>query len=422
MSRKLWSYNYDFEFELANQPAVKLYHQQKTPWWFLNRSSILFAPLAGKHDAVLVYQSPPDILLNKYKSYFPNIPEFLNIVLENGESNCVWQDFTAINNQNNFPAEFELSPWGWSPKAISLATAQCKNTLPESFEDTISHVNSKETSDFIRSNLLPESFHIPSVQIKNRKISLNSFKSEIYRFISEFSQVKIKHYFGASGRLSDSVSDGVIISKKMSEWLSWIRQSGGILLEKALDIDSEYSIQAELDTEGNTDILTLTRMFSNSNGSYLGNLLDLTENNILVNLKESFKPLFSYLANVGYRGPIGLDLLKTKDGELKLIEINARYTMGRIAYEWNRILNSRRFGFFANFFLKDTSKQDLPSFFDFCRSLESKLDCIISIINAVPSTQRPVSLITILVGANTKDLLTNLLSQLYPSLFQRVKL
>lgn len=421
MPRKLWSYNYDFEFELANLPAINLGQIQKTPWWFLNRSSILLAPFAGKNDAILTYQHPSEVLRKKFESYFSTIPEFLNINSKDAESNCIWQDVQALKCQQAFSG-FELAPWGWSPKAILFAKKECSNSFSESFKEITSRANSKETSDFIRSHLLPESFRIPSLQIKNREISFNSLKSEIYGFISEFSQVKIKHYFGASGRLSDSISDKGVNPKKMSLWLSWIRQSGGILLEKALDIDSEYSIQAELDQKGNTNILTLTRMFSNSNGSYLGNLLDQTGNNTPVNLKESIKPLFAYLASLGYQGPLGLDLLKTKDGELKLVEINARYTMGRIAYEWNRKLNSHRFGFFTNFFFKNTASLDLSSFFDFCHSLEKKFNCTISIINAVPSTQRPISLITILVGANTKDLLINLLSQLYPPLFQRFKL
>ncbi len=422
MPRKLWLYNYDFEFELANLPPVKLHQSKKAPWWYLNRSSVLLTPLTDKDDAILVYQYPSKTLIEKYHDYFQYLPDFIKIQPADNESNSILRDYQATIHQPDKLDEFRLCPWGWSPSAIALAKHQCANTFPANFKDTVIRANSKETSDFIRASLIPKSFLIPSLQIKNQSITSNSLISEINRFISEFSKVKIKHYFGASGKLTDSIIEKKVNPKRLSRWLSWIRQSGGILLEQVLDIDSEYSIQAELDKQGRTEILTMTRMFSNSNGSYLGNLLDLTEKDALVDLKESLKPLFSFLAKIGYYGPVGLDLLKTRDGELKLIEINARLTMGRIAYEWNRMLNSRRFGFFGNFFLKSAQFPNLPSFLDYCLLLEKKFDCTFSIINAVPSTQGPISLITILVGANTKDLLTNLLSQLYPPLFQRVKL
>ncbi len=179
MSARLWAYNYNFEFELANQKNIRFGNTQQIPWWFLNRSASLYIPLAQEHDSILTYQLPQDIILQQLRRHFNDLPRFVVIEPSVKETNCVLNDFKQSATAKQILQDHEFSPWGWSSQAMQLAEGFFKHSIPANFKEIIFKANSKQTSDDIRTNLLPQSFQIPSLQINNQEISINSLKNII---------------------------------------------------------------------------------------------------------------------------------------------------------------------------------------------------------------------------------------------------
>jgi hypothetical protein len=415
-------YNYDFEFELAGLPPVVFGHSQISPWSFLNRSASFLIPFAKTADYILTYQKPPEVVLSLLKQKLGHLPQFIELELIKQESNSIITDVETKYLQPFQVGQYALSPWGWSPKTIDLAADFFANRFPPDFSVAVKKANSKQTSDSIRNQLLAQSFAIPSLQVTKKTISPEELKHLITRFISQYPQCKIKHYFGASGKLSDSVNLTTLSEKKLAKWQSWIAQSGGLLIEESLNIESEFSIQAEIESADEIRPIALTQLYSNSNGSYLGNLIDRTQQPMLDAWMEQFKPLFTHIAEFGYQGPIGLDLVRTTTQETKLLEINARLTMGRVAYQWNRALHENKIGFFSNFLVKNTEFVDIKRFVERCSRLETEFDCSISIINFIHSKQNSSSLISLLIGANTKMVIRQVLEKINQRIFQSINL
>jgi hypothetical protein len=132
--------------------------------------------------------------------------------------------------------------------------------------------------------------------------------------------------------------------------------------------------------------------------------------------------LFKKIVESGYRGPVGVDLIKTEGNELKLVEINARLTMGRIAYEWNKLLNHYEVGVFVNLFLKNDSISNTADLFHQCLELGEKTNCSISIVNLVHSNRKKIVLVSALIGAQSAKQAETVLLKLKPDLLHKVNL
>src|SRR5690606_5718121 len=100
--------------------------------------------------------------------------------------------------------------------------------------------------------------------------------------------------------------------------------------------------------DGDVSFLGVTPLFTRPNGSYLGNGF-VDDPNLLTTWREAIetgREVAAEVAAEGYFGPLGIDAMRhrTDDGEIRvraLQDLNARYTMGRLA------LGLRRFPAFA---------------------------------------------------------------------------
>lgn len=423
MTARIWVYNYDFDFELAGIQAIRFGLLQPSPWYFLNRAAAFLIPFANDSDCIVTYQKPPESILKSLKAKLGLSPRFVELpsTLDH-ETNSVLAD---IEKGRTFPIETErysLSPWGWSAKAIDCAVKHFANQINPDFANAVMLANSKQTSDWIRNQLLAPSFAIPSLQVTDKTLAGRALKDLITLFISQHPCCKIKHYFGASGKLTDTVDLNSLTRKKLLKWQTWIAQSGGLIIEKQLTIASEFSIQAEIGADGDITPIALTQLYSHGNGSYLGNLIDPLLQPNLADWMLHLRPLFTHLAKLGYRGPIGLDLCNTNQQQTKLLEINARLTMGRVAYQWYKAVRENRLGFFTNFFMKDAGNTTLDNFLQRCSDLENRYDCLITPINFISSKENGSSLVSLLIGANNKITIQKALRQIHEKLFENFRL
>lgn len=418
MNASAWIYNYDFELEWAGQAPIVFGNKQVVPWWFLNRSAHFLMPLAKEKDLILCYQEPDQTIIDQLKPALKRLPRFFPVRTIDGESNSIVRDVKAMLERENVLENYRLEAWGWNQGAIDLANRYFHQSISSDLADIVRTANSKSTSDWIRSGVLGGLLAIPSCHITDRHLTVETLKNQINGFISQYSPVIIKNYFGTSGRLSRTVDAPVSSRRQLERWMSWIRTNGGILLEKRLDSIQEFSVQATIDSSGTVELITTLTMYSNQQGSYLGNVIDRNQADQPPLPEEQLLPLLSDLKTTGYFGPIGLDFLITPDQEIKLIEINARLTMGRIAHAWNQVLNPYRFGLFINAFTQEATFDSSAALIDFCADLEKNCDGTVFVINFLKTRTQPLSLITILIGANTKNLLFQLAGRIISSLNQ----
>ncbi len=395
---KLWIYNYDFEFELAGQSVINLQQSGISPWHFLNRSAALFAPFANPNDAILCHELPDQHVLEKLNQQLGYLPSFIQLSEIKNESNSIFLDL-----QNNPPLKsdlngFRLSPWGWSPKAVELNNKISNRKIEQGFNRNVRTLNSKSFSFYCRDQLLPDRFSIPTLNITDQTISTENLHRNLERFQRYHSLFFVKHYFGTSGKLSDECRSGPFSQRKIKKWKTWINKSGGILLEKKMPIVNEWSIQAIIMESGKCKPLVLSKLYCSKDNAYLGNVLSDSYSKQLTTLLPSINPVFEIISKTGYTGPVGIDLIETHPGQFLLLEINARFTMGRVAFEWHNAINRHPVGLFTNFFIKSQKLTDNQPFLIYCSNLEKKYGCLISIVNLIPVNQGGNFLATILIG------------------------
>ena len=365
---RIWLYNYNFEFELA-QITPENGDKKRFPWYFLNRSSSLFLPLAAADDRILVYEMPNPDLMSRLRQKLDFLPEYYVLNTRDRESNAILNDlFHAPSNIAAFES-YRLEPWGWSPKAIKVANSiQGISEDNRSDIDIIRFLNSKRTSYILRNRLLPSSFRFPSEIIDLHAIKSVPLHQRIDKFANKHRKFYVKHYFGTSGQLSTFYPNDRVSKKALRQFMSWIEGSGGILLEKKLEARKEFSFQFDFNKSRATFVGMTEGLYSKF-GSYRGSIVFRNVEHKYQKVIKLLEPVCDYILSSHYRGPLGIDMMETKEGGLKFLEINARYTMGRLAIAWHQKVNSQEYGLFSNQFFTTESFIDT-------RNLLNELDSI----------------------------------------------
>ncbi len=396
---KLWIYNYDFEFKLARMRKTRAGSGRFFPWHALNRCANSLLPLALPGDAILAYEKPDFAILNILKAKGLRIPDYEVLSLTKAESNSILSDFRYASNYSKLTQKYNLSPWGWAQACHISHTIDPPYEIPYNL---IVDLNSKETSFILREAHLPPNSRIPSMILNRECLAQKDLAVWLREFYLINNQFYIKHYWGTSGRLS-TIYSGVNLSvKKTNFWKNEIKKYGGILIEKKIDFDKEWSLQVEFAAHGQYKIQGLTELLSGSDGCYLGTIIRRKKSEKLNAAVDFLRPVIQYLAKKGYTGPAGFDLAEISPNCFMLFEINARYTMGRIALEWFKA-GSDHFstGLFINRFLRKPLPELNRLLFEIIPNIENRLNTRIFPVNYIQKSNKGNSLLTVFVNADS---------------------
>ncbi|MFH2132494.1 MAG: hypothetical protein ABIK68_19110 [bacterium] len=395
---RLWVYNYDFEFELANE--LKSYRRDSGfhPWYFLNRSWHVMLPLSNSSDSILVYENPHPQISARLKEKLGYLPGF--VVLQPAyESNAVFEDLTPRGSVLLPSGIGTLFPWGWSPKAVAFGK-EIGSPVPEKKNlQTVNRVNSKITSHLLRQHFLPQTLQIPARIIEEKDIRKEGLETLINRFLQHQGPGFIKHPYGSAGRLSDKCGSTGFSGRKIRKWENWIRATGGILLEKEIAIKQEWSIQVQIDEDGSLHPIALTRLFSGTQGNYRGTVVADADQNQLDWHRTRLGPVLDEIVAMGYQGPLGVDLIETGDGTVRLLEINGRLTMGRIAFEWHRAIAGLPVSLFTTLFFPSGGIPEIEALLDRIRQTEQQFGCQMTLLNVVPDLTQNSFMVSLLIAA-----------------------
>lgn len=160
----------------------------------------------------------------------------------------------------------------------------------------------------------------------------------------------LKANFGMSGREARR-GRGTRLDDNTRNWaLRRLQISGPIVFEPIVERVAEAGIQIDIPQSREPELVGVTPLLIDRSGVYRGSRFACPTSQIAGREMESWQAAVDFglrLANrlqaLGYFGPLGVDAMKYRDetGEIRLRplqDINARYTMGRLALGFRRIL------------------------------------------------------------------------------------
>jgi len=238
------------------------------------------------------------------------------------------------------------APWGWSPAARRALEAAGYPTekLPDDHTlarlRMLSHRRTASALAREMHRLLPFTVAEPAAEANDTDC--------VRAYMSSHPAVIAKAPWSCSGR-------GLVRSRLMpdenfmQQAAGIIRRQGSVMLEPELDKAIDFAMLFEADGRGDIALRGISVFDTNARGGYTSNalapqptLLERVEaaagtGRIRAVEKAMRQALPAILGD--YRGPLGVDMLVTRDGMLDVsVELNLRYTMGFVAMDFARYL------------------------------------------------------------------------------------
>jgi hypothetical protein len=265
-----------------------------------------------------------------------------------------------------------LRPWAWGPDSLQLLaplferlSASAKAALPK-FGPPIDQLYSKAWSAAFLGNLLaaaserehqrewlcrPDVVGIATTRFDETLAAVERIRQRGHH------RVVIKEALGLAGRNALRLWEPSILETQR-QWIQKAFDRGGrLVVEPWLERECDFSIQLEMGLDG-LQVRGYTGLMTDLRGQFVGNFASPNfarrlPSSVVARFgqpgdmagalgrfyeEEVFRPLETALREAGYLGPLGLDafLYRGPDARVRLkpiVEINPRYTMGRLTVE-----------------------------------------------------------------------------------------
>ena len=347
--------------------------------------------LCRQDDIVLVNEKPSVEFLSGIKQAGFPLPEFV-----------------ATKNVRELQKRKlgSLRPWAWGPDSFELlkpvfAAVTGENRADESrFNEKIARLYSKSWSaDFLR-KIISESSKTNWLCDENEiGVAVNSL-DEALKTITKIRErghhkVVVKESFGVAGSNALRLFEPEILSSQ-KRWLeNAFAKKRELVVEPWLERALDFSMQLEMGAHG-LKLCGFTGLLNDARGQFMANFAESHHHkripsqivslfrepaNISNQLLEFYDIVFAKLKEelrcVDFIGPIGIDAFVYHDatGAAKLkpvVEINPRYTMGRVLVELMRQTRQGSCGVFRLVNVAQLRKEGFENFSDCARSLAEK--------------------------------------------------
>ena len=273
-----------------------------------------------------------------------------------------------------------LQPWGWSPYIDQTLQALVNQNdrltgWDSSFKELFTKVFAvKLSKDFQKEGL--HSWFTDSDFETDLCKTCHEVTESVSKFFKDgWKSVVVKAPFGASGRNMFRIFDGQISKEQISQVTAFFNDFDVLLVEpwveRVLDFSLHFDLSESVRYKG------VTRMVNDERGQYNASFFGAPfrglDEGLLKTLHSSSpkgingygeffaQALSKKLCREKYKGPIGIDCLifKNRVGELKvrpLVEMNFRYTMGRVALGFESYLKPGRMGMLKIISLKSKNQ------------------------------------------------------------------
>jgi hypothetical protein len=232
------------------------------------------------------------------------------------------------------PPGLDLVPWGWSEEIRRLAALQqARVSAPP--QDVVRLANSRLFS------FAPEAEWGCGLA-GSTTISKLSDAEEVLTGQTPDARWVLKCDYGAAAR-ERILGQGPTPSPQAISWIRDRLDSGGSLFfEPWVERVDEAGMQWDIPAEGRPQLVGITPLLCDHSGNYLGSRFGVDAHHEWSEAIEISRRAVERIQRAGYFGPVGIDAMRYRDadGEVRLRplqDINARWTMGRIALGWERV-------------------------------------------------------------------------------------
>lgn len=235
-------------------------------------------------------------------------------------------------------ASAPLVPWGWTDRARAIGKERGWNCVAPPTE-VVRQVNSRSFRYEIE-----REWDIGLADSVGAS-SLDDLEAVVERHASSPRGWLLKSNFGMSGRESRR-GRGARIDENTRNWAQRRLESAGpIIVEPIVERLAEAGIQIEVPQNGEPALRGVTPLLVDGSGVYRGSRFACPAGELTAwqPAVETGLHLAKRLQGVGYFGPLGIDAMQYRDDAgnrrlRRLQDLNARYTMGRLALGFRRIL------------------------------------------------------------------------------------
>lgn len=242
-----------------------------------------------------------------------------------------------VANWEDVPAGTEVIPWGWTAGLQQRAGLHgWEFAAPPA--SVVQNVNARQFSFGLESEW---QVGLPGASMICDFAELDVTMSHARAFAS---QLVIKANWSMAGRERILISD-----QPAAADLAWIRSRlhhhGAVFVEPWVERVAEAGIQIQIPENGSPQLIGVTELLCDRLGQYGGSWFTEPPNAAFdwqpavdIALRAAAR-----LQDRGYFGPLGIDAMRYRlhDGSLHLrplMDVNARWTMGRLSLGWRKYL------------------------------------------------------------------------------------
>jgi len=319
--------------------------------------------LGRQDDIVLVHRKPSVEFLSRIRQAGFPLPEFVELAGEGPASSASVKNLAGRKLGS-------LRPWAWGPDSFELLKPVFDNVTGEQrpaaarFNPGLAQLYSKTWSaDFLRKLLASAPAEPWLCTADEVGVAVNS-PAEAQAAIAKIRSrghhnIVVKEALGVAGSNAMRLFEPEILETQRRWMANAFAQNRQLIVEPWLDREQDFSVQLEMTVNG-LKLHGYTGLLNDSRGQFQANFAEphhhkripskivslfrepVDISNRLLNFYgEIFAQLGPELRRVGFIGPIGLDafVYRAANGAMRLkpvVEINPRYTMGRVLIELMR--------------------------------------------------------------------------------------
>jgi len=235
------------------------------------------------------------------------------------------------------PAGLDLTPWGWSTAMQQFArrVAARMDAPPLS---TVRRANSRR-------------FALELEQHWNCGLDLSHGVTSIAELEQVLRDVRSGERWVLKTEFSSAARERIVCTGPAPDSTSvgWIRKrlaaGAWLCFEPWVERIEEAGIQWTVPKSGAPTLEGVTTLLSDALGQYQGSVFGLTSQELArwEPAIEVTRRAVAELQTLGYFGPVGIDAMQYRDAQgserlRPLQDINARWTMGRLALGWQRLM------------------------------------------------------------------------------------
>lgn len=238
--------------------------------------------------------------------------------------------------------DFTWTPWGWSPELRQGVPSTSLAAVPAI--EVVRAMNSRRFSAELEA----------AWQIGLPAATAAMSLADVLRSVQDCGRVAagwvIKAEFGMSGR--ERLLGRGPLDTAQERWVARrLTADGVVFVEPWVTPVAEAGLQFEIDRSEQITYVGLAEMLATRQGAYAGSCFTTPDAAPMWAVaREQATRAVAVMAERGYFGPVGIDamLYRHADGSIgcrPLQDINARWTMGRLALGWRRIFPSATRGY-----------------------------------------------------------------------------